>query len=268
MKVLRTNAKAQIAVLLFIFFLITLSHLPFSQTIYLLLLLLCVGFTVSADLLFGYLRIRKFFIPYAGIVTGLILTLIIDTGAVWYQILFIAASAMAIKNFFRISGRHVFNPAASGLLAGWFAFGLSPSWWGASLYSSNVFALPNILVYLGVLAFAYVSWYRLKRYYAVLSFLLVFAVGFELFSSAFSIASFVATITSVGMLFYAFIMLPEPMTSPVRRERQLLYGSTVAIISVVFVFVISKALTAQGIGVPDSSIIALLIGNFLFFRYR
>ncbi|MBI4080501.1 MAG: RnfABCDGE type electron transport complex subunit D [Candidatus Levybacteria bacterium] len=266
MKVLRTNAKAQIAILLFVFYLITLSHLPFNQAI--ALLLLCVGGTVLTDLLFGYIRVRKFFIPYAGIVTGLILTLIIDTGAAWYQILFIATAAMGIKNFLRISGRHVFNPAASGLLAGWFAFGLSPSWWGASPFSGSALTLPNILIYAGVLSFAFVSCFRLKRYYAILAFLLLSAIGAEFMAQTFSLQSLLASITSIGTLFYALVMLPEPMTSPVKKERQLMYAGLVAIVSTLLVFVVTPFLSQRGIALPNSSIIALLIGNLLFFKFR
>ncbi len=262
---LKNNPKIQFICLLFLFYVVTLFHLPLNLALQ--LLVLCVGFTVLADLLFTFLRRKTFFIPYSAVITGLILTLIIDPSASWFQILVISVAAMAIKNFIRISRRHIFNPVASGLAGGWVIFKLNPSWWGASLYTPGAITLPNTIVFLSLLALAFVSCYRYKRYNSVISFLISSAFLSILFSlSAFSVISILSTFAP-GNLFYAVVMVAEPMTSPINRKRQILYGFTVALIFVLLV-VFQKNISHLGFSNVDSSLIALLIGNLLFFNYR
>lgn len=260
---IKTHPKIQLIILLILFYCVSLLHvsLPLAFS----LLFTCVTFTVVADLVFTYIRQKTFFVPYAAIITGLILALIIDTSASWLQILVIAIAAMGIKNFFRIGGRHLLNPAASGLLVGWLVFGLQPSWWAATLYMPGAITLQNVLVLLSILAFALVSAYRLKRYNTVLSFLLVFTLLYLLITQ-FSLQAGLRLLLSPGNLFYAFVMVAEPMTSPVNRKRQLLYGSFVAVFNIVFVFLIQNAVLFPNF--PDTSLVALLIGNILFFKFR
>lgn len=249
--------------ILLLFFIVASSLIGLQIALF--LVITCVGFAFLLDIIFTYIRRREFFKPFAAIVTGLILALIIDPSASWYQIFVICAAAMAIKNFARIGNRHIFNPAASGLLAGWVLFGLNPSWWGATLHRGDIGMVLNLLVYLLLLAIAYVSCYKLGRYNTVISYILIYAVLFLFVTSSWSLQAFVKTIVSPGILFYALLMLPEPMTSPVNRRRQLMYGATIAIISAFLVYLTFKLGVTN---IPDSSIVALLIGNFLFFRFR
>lgn len=265
MKLLRNNVKLQIILFLITLFVITAAHLPISLAI--LLLILCVGSTVLSDLLFLTIRKQKLFIPYSGIITGFILTLIIDPSAEWWQIILTGVFAMAIKNFLRIKNRHIFNPAASGLLISWLLFGLNPSWWGASLYDTGKITLGNILVMLPILGLFFVSGYRLKRYVSIGSFLAVFAPLYG-FITASPLQSILATLVSPGNLFYAFLMLPEPMTSPIKKKRQLLYGAAVALLNGFFLFLFSSTLISPDFNVPDATIVSLLIGNLLFFKFR
>ncbi len=256
--------KFQVLLLLILLYGITIFHLPVITA--LLLLISCVGFTVGFDLLFAYIRRKKLFVPYAALVTGMILTLIIDPSANLVQIAVICAAAMAIKNFLRISNRHVLNPAASGLLVGWALFQLSPSWWSPTLYTPGAITLPNILVLVAVLLLAYVSGYRLKRYYTIITFLIAYTVLTIIFTQTISFSSLVGVILSPGTLFYTIVMLAEPMTSPVQKKRQILYGCIVTLLNVLFVFVVMRHFPT--ISFPDSSLVALLIGNVLFFKFR
>lgn len=254
--------KVEIIIILLLFFFVVTSVI--GLPIALFLLATCVGCAVVLDIVFTYERRKKFFKPFAAIVTGLILALIIDPSAAWYQILAICAAAMALKNFVRIGNRHIFNPAASGLVVGWVLFGLQPSWWGATLYSGDT-ALLNIVIYVLLAAIAYVSCYKLGRYNSVVSYIVVYTVLFTLITSSLSVSSLIQTMVSPGMLFYALLMLCEPMTSPVNKKRQLLYGSTVAGLNAIFLYV------SFGMGIsniPDASLLALLIGNLLFFKLR
>lgn len=253
--------KVQMIGVLLLLFSVVLSIINIPTSLY--LLLTCVGFSLVLDILFTFLRRRELFKPFAALVTGFILTLIIDPSASWYQILTICAAAMGIKNFVRFGNRHIFNPAASGLIVGWIVFGLSPSWWGATLFHGENELLFNILLYILLFAAAYVSCFRLRRGYSVGIYLLTYALLSIPLGS--SMQSVIQTIFSPGVLFYALVMLPEPMTSPVSRNRQLMYGGWVAALTVLGVYTVGKF---QSSSVPDFSLVALLIGNLLFFRYR
>lgn len=265
MKAVINNTKAQVAFVLLILFIVTINHLALPLPLY--LILLCLGSTVVSDLIFTFIRRGRLFIPFGAIVTGLILTLIIDPSALWWQILVIATSAMAIKNFLRIGSRHTFNPVASGLFVGWILFGLSPSWWGPSFYSGSWISIQNLLVFLSVIGVFYVSGYRLKRYYSMAAYLVILGVLSAVISASFSTASLFATLFSPGTLFYVFLMLPEPMTSPINKKRQMMYGATVAVLSTVLVYVFNST-NLSSFNTPDASIVSLLIGNLLFFKLR
>ncbi|MBI2443318.1 MAG: RnfABCDGE type electron transport complex subunit D [Candidatus Levybacteria bacterium] len=227
--------------------------------------LLCVGFCLAADIFFTYLRRRMLFFPRSALITGLILTLIIDPQATWYQIIVIAAAAILIKNFVRPFGKHIFNPAASGLFTGWVAFGLYPSWWAPSAFTlSSFFAIPNLLILIPILLIGYVSLYGYRRYvsaatYGAVYFFLLFFTNLST-----NLSTALGTILSFGTFFYAFLMLVEPMTSPVKKIRQALYGAFVAGCTIVLVYLQKTT----GMTLFDVSLIALLLGNLLFFRFR
>lgn len=265
-KLLKTNARLQIALLLLLFFLVTAAHLPLNLLLF--VLFFTFGSTLLFDLLFGYIRFKKLRVPYSAMVTGLILTLIIDPSAEWHQLLAIAAAAMAMKHFLRISGRHVFNPAASGLLIGWILFGLNPSWWGATLYNfGNMALLGNVGMYIAILGIIFVSAYRMKRYISVLSYLTASSF-FSMLIPTLSLTSFIFTFFGIGSLFFGGLMVPEPMTSPIKKSRQLLYGITIAVLNIAFVFLFAGSLFGADFNPPDGSIVALLIANALFFKFR
>lgn len=264
MRMLLKTPKVQIITILSLLYIVVASIITIPTALY--LLITCVGFCVLLDVVFTYARRRKYFTkPFAAVVTGLILTLIIDPAALWYQILIICGAAIGIKNFVRFGNRHILNPAASGLLIGWVFFGLNPSWWGATLYRGDNALVPNILIYLLLAGITYVSCYKIGRYVTVGSYILIYSILFLFVTSSYSVDAFVQTIVSPGMLFYALLMLPEPMTSPVSKMRQLYYGVIVAVLNAVFLYI---TFTTEIANFPDGSLLALLIGNILFFKLR
>ena len=230
-----------------------------------LLTIICLGSAIIADLLFTYLRRRVFFFPRSGIITGFILTLIIDTSAIWYQAVLISFAAMAIKNFIRPGGKHIFNPAASGLAVGWLLFGLQPSWWAPSPYNpTTLFSIPNIPLLIPLALIGYVSLYRYRRYFSVASYGIVYFVLLFTTQIATSIATAASSMINIGTLFYAFLMLVEPMTSPVKKNRQLLFGASVAVLTVALIHLQKTG----GFSLFDVTLTALLVSNLLFFRFR
>lgn len=230
--------------------------------------------TVLFDVFFTYIKSRQLFIPYAAIVTGLIIGLIIDPNATIFQVLVITSIAMATKNFLRLFDRHIFNPAASGLVLGGIILNLPVAWWGVSLQNIDQLNIVKTVAFLTIVLSAYVSILRFKRYKAILSFLIFYTVIIvipQLPNSTFSLNSLTQTILNPSILFFSLIMLPEPMTSPVNFKNQIFYGASVAILTYLLsIFFFSNTLTADffNILLIDPILIPLLIANLAFFKFR
>jgi len=259
--------KVQLTLILLIIFLSAL--ITGVSSAHISLLFICVGFTVFFDLLFIFLRRKRLFIPHAAIATGLIITLIVDPGISWYQISVISAFAMGTKNFLKISGRHIFNPAAIGLFIGGILFHQYVSWWGTSFqaFTSN-FSFQKLILFLILLLPVLISGIRQRRYTTILIFLASYTLLAHVFTYNFSIQSLIGRLLDPTVIFFATTMLPEPMTSPVNTKRQALYGFTVAFAFFILSYpVISKFLFMNNL-LPDLFIPALLLGNVLFFKYR
>lgn len=253
--------KIQLAFLLLLIVWSTLLQYPLSFVTSVLVLALCS--TVGSDLLFLYVRTRKLFIPDAAVVTGLILGLIVNPFMPWYGIFLISVIASASKHFIKISNRHVFNPAAIGLVVGNILLHDSVSWWGVSFQVLNLTPLHSIAFFV-LLAPIVVSGMRMKRLGSVGAFFLTYsALRFlQDHSSPF------ALLTNPAFIFFSVVMLPEPMTSPIRLWRQIVYGVFVATISIAFSYLpFSRSTLAMNL-LPDGLLPFLLIGNFVFFRFR
>jgi len=227
-----------------------------------------IAFTVGFDLLFIYIRKRKVFIPYAAIVTGLILSVTLTPTTPWYAIIILCGIAMATKNFIRIKNRHIFNPAAIGLVLGGIIFHQSVSWWGSSFQSIFTGHIGIVFLFIILLLPIYVSGYRMKRYYTIFSFFLVYIITSFFLTHGSTVQDFVAISSSSSLIFFTLIMLPEPMTSPVTKKRQILFGMLVAILTqIILLPMISHLLAPIGL-LPDPFLISLLISNAIFFTFR
>lgn len=249
--------KVQLSLLLVLVYLSALVKYPNTNTAY--ILLASSAFCILFDLVFAYLRKRRLFIPFAAITSGLIITLLADINSKWYEIALICAVAMASKNFLRISGKHLFNPAGFGLLAGGLLLGLPVSWWGVSFQSlpplrgPAVFSLQHLWPFLILISPALVSAYRMRRFVSILSFLVIYTT-LSVDPTAF---------LDPTVLFFSLVMLPEPMTSPVDYKRQAIYGVLIA--SVAHLLSINGFIAGF---LPDVLIPSLLLGNLLFFKFR
>lgn len=216
---------------------------------------------VAIDYLLTAVRHIPPFLFSAAMVSGLIIGLIFSRQLVWYEVLAAIALGVINKNFLRIGNRHIFNPAAFGVVTAGFIFHRSVSWWGASFqtYPLTFVALAALLI---LLSPGYVSMIRLQRFRITASFFLVYmlAVGCtQLFRHAFDLYTILLnTLLNPATLFFSVVMLPEPMTTPNTHTRQFLFGASVALISTATGFVGSFF-------IPDPLLVGLLISNALFF---
>ncbi len=219
---------------------------------------------VTACLAFDFLfwKIRKIppFMPSAALVTGLIIACLLTPNSAWYVTILTAAVAMAFKNFLRVGGRHIFNPASIGLFVTGILFQQPVSWWAASFQAFSL-DIKSLIFFIILLGPGLVSAYTMKRYRIILSFLLVYGL-ILLFRSGFNINPDTLKLAFLDptVLFFSLVMLPEPRTSPNQFKWQIIFGVSVAVLA----FLVPFLNTGSFILIPDPLIAALLIGNLIF----
>lgn len=258
--------KVQLTLFLILIYTTALIRFPTFASLYVLFTTLV--FTIFFDLLFTFIRRKTLFIPFAAIVTSLIIALLIDPAASWYQIGLISAIAMGSKNYIRISGRHIFNPAAMGLFLGGIILNLGVAWWGVSFQNISKLSIENLTFFFILLLPALVSAYRMRRSGSILSFIVLYAVLTSVSDLSLLPKSLLSTLLNPATLFFAIVMLPEPMTSPVNLKRQILYGTTVVLIILALSYPPVINLLSNHNLLPDLFTPALLLANLIFFRYR
>ena len=160
-------------------------------------------------------------------ITALILTLIITpvfsgTGSLLPAI-FSSIIAMASKYLIAIKKKHLFNPAAFSAVISFLVFNhVVASWW----IGNPIMALP-------VLAGGLLIVRKLRRFDLVLSFFLLYfsLTGLSALLRENDLVSFIRqTIIYSPTLFFAFVMLTEPMTTPPTKNRRMIYGGLTGII--------------------------------------
>jgi len=179
------------------------------------------------------------------LITGLILTLILTPSHKPVDLLVLAlagVAAMISKYILVISKWHIFNPAAFGAFISGVAFHHYASWW-----VGTKFITPVVFV-LGMLVLR-----KMKRFTMVITFELttLAAIAFYTYlnSSTAGIGHILwTTIVSTAFLFFGYIMLTEPFTSPRHFSNYMPYALIVG-----FLYGYNK------LGITPEE--ALLIGN-------
>jgi len=165
--------------------------------------------------------------PSGAVITALIVTMVLRAQEPWYVPTVTAVVAVLSKYVFRSHAANVFNPAALAIVIVFYVFHTSQSWWGAlpevtpilqaALIAGGVFItdrvnkMPLVLVFLGT-------------YY--LLFTITAYVG-----DPQHVAEVFRAPDLQAALYFAFIILTDPPTSPVKYRDQLIYGVIVAVIS-------------------------------------
>lgn len=238
MKYLNTP-KLQLALFLLIKIFVDLLY-DFSL-IYLVYFVLTISITVILEYIFLKIRKIKPFFLSSSIITGIVIALLNSPKNSWLETTFIICLAIASKHFIRIQNRHIFNPAAFGLFFGSLVFKTPIAWWSVPSVFFLLLFLPG-----------YVSIFRSKKTNIILSFFIIYNL------LTFSIIKRINFFDPV-IIFFTLVMLPEPMTSPNRPMRQILFGVVTAVITILLSYLTN---------VPDLLITSLLINNLLFFKFR
>jgi Na+-translocating ferredoxin:NAD+ oxidoreductase RnfD subunit len=172
-------------------------------------------------------RNRRWEFPSGAVLTGLFVAMILSPGEPWYVGALTSAAGVISKYLFRTRTANVFNPAALALVLAFYVFGSAQDWWGALpdlapvalvvLLGTGIFIadrvnkMPLVLVFLGC-------------YYALFT-----ATAF--LGDPGRVAEIFRSPDLHAALFFAFFILTDPPTSPVRYPQQLACGAIVAVVS-------------------------------------
>ena len=194
-------------------------------------LVVATGLSIGIDVAVSLLRRGAISFPDGALITGLMVGMILVPGAPMTAVLSATALAAASKHALRTPQSNLFNPAALGLLASLLLVPAGQSWWGA------LADLPTPFVAVLVVGGTVIAW-RVSKLPMVLAF-------FAAYFAAFTLAAIVvngpnASLAAVfrppfldAALFFGFLMLTDPGTSPNRLEDQLLFGAGTATVSAV-----------------------------------
>lgn len=213
-------------------------------------LLITIGFLLGVCWITNRLFAWTFGVPaniesvyISALILALIITPIQSLNDLWF-LAWAGILAMASKYILAIKGKHLFNPVAFAVAVTYFTINQSASWWIA-----NGTLLPLVLIG-GLLVVR-----KVGRFDMVLSFLattLTITWFTSLFSADGIIATLQKTILYTPLLFFAFIILTEPVTTPPTKKLRMIYGALVGILFVPQFHIGSFYLTPE---------VAVLIGN-------
>jgi Na+-translocating ferredoxin:NAD+ oxidoreductase RnfD subunit len=169
-------------------------------------------------------RRRGWEFPSGAVLTGLIVAMILSPQEPWYVAAATSALAIVSKYIFRTRAANVFNPAAFAIVATFYVFDTGQSWWGALPERSPV--AMALLVATGVFIADRVNKMPLVLTFMGCYYLLFTAAAFA--SDPRHVAEIFRTPDLQAVLFFAFFILTDPPTSPVKYRDQVVCGAIVA----------------------------------------
>lgn len=186
--------------------------------------------------------------PSGAVLTGLIVAMILTPQEPWYVAAATSAVAIASKYAARTRSANIFNPAALALVATFYVFNTGQSWWGA---------LPNTtpLALVVLLATGAFIVDRVNKVPLVLVFLFTYFGLFTLtsfLSNPGGVAELFRAPDLHAVLFFAFFILTDPPTSPVRYPDQIVCAVLVALASYA---------TFEWVGAAYYLLAGVLVGN-------
>lgn len=179
-------------------------------------------------------------------ITGFILTLIITPGAGLKFLIMAAILAQASKYILAYRGKHIFNPAAIAVVITFFTIQEGASWWIGSVYMLPLVIIGGFLIMR-----------KIQRFDLVLSFLGAALLTLAIVNSGNDLGLILRRILiDSSLLFFASVMIPEPMTSPPTRNLRIIYGALIG-------FLYSSGFTIGSVALSPE--MALVLGNIFSF---
>lgn len=235
-----------LVILLTGFLLSLFGVLPYNPGGIILSSLIIVGVALLCNFLFAWafdapINVES---PYiTGLILACIITPISDIHSlpilIWAPIL-----AMASKYIFAIGKKHLFNPAALAVAITALALNQSASWWVGTTWIAPVILIGGLLLVR-----------KLRRSDLVFSFFvaaLLTTAAFTVTKNGDLLKTVDVIVLQSSLLFFAFVMLTEPLTTPPTVRLQILYGALVGVLFAPQIHIGSVYSTPE---------LALLIGN-------
>ncbi len=223
--------------------------LPFTAAALLVSAAVLVGVSIALNPLLAKLAgVRTN--PESALITALILSLIIQptTSAVGLATTAVIAAAAILSKYVLIARNiHIFNPAAVGAVAGSLLLGTAASWW----VGTPIMVIPTVL--LGALLLR-----RIRRFTMVGVFIASAAAVLAIGTVGLNLHAEWQFLTSTSLIFFAIVMLTEPLTAPPERGL-LLYAGGAGLLY-----------TAPKLGLAPEEVLLIvnLLGFILFPRAR
>ena len=168
--------------------------------------------------------------PSGAVLTAAIVVMVLRAQEPLYVTTLTSVIAILSKYCFRSRGANIFNPAAIAIIASNYLFHTGESWWGAQ---SDTNGLAKLLM----IAAGVIVTNRVNKMPLVLTFLAAYFGLFSLMtygSDPLKVAEIFRTPDAEATLYFAFIILTDPPTSPVRYRDQMMCGALVAVVSYAF----------------------------------
>ena len=175
------------------------------------------------------LRIRKqvWEFPSGAVLTAMIVVMVLRAQEPWYIAATTSVAAVLSKYIFRSRSANVFNPAALAIVASFYVFHTGQSWWGA--LPETPLAAQVILI-----AGGFFIADRVNKMPLILSFLGSYFMLFSItafFGDPRRVAEIFRAPDLQAALFFAFIILTDPPTSPAKYPDQLRCGILAAVVT-------------------------------------
>lgn len=175
------------------------------------------------------LRVRKkvWEFPSGAVLTAMIVAMVLRAQEPWYVTSITSVAAVLSKYILRSRSANLFNPAALAIVASFYVFHTGQNWWGA---------LPEVppVAQLVLIAAGFFMADRVNKMPLVLAFLGAYYLLFT--ATAFlgdpaKAAEIFRTPDLQASLFFAFIILTDPPTSPTKYPDQLWCGIITALVA-------------------------------------
>lgn len=178
------------------------------------------------------LRLRKhaWEFPSGAILTAMIVSMVLRAQEPWYVVTITSVFAVVSKYLVRSRMANVFNPAALAVIVSFYVFHTGQSWWGA--LTELPLAVQAVLLAAGVFITDRVNKVPLVLAFLGTYFLLFTATSF--IGNPRWVAEIYRSPDVEAALFFAFIILTDPPTSPAKYPDQIVCGALVAVVSFAF----------------------------------
>ena len=224
--------KGLLLALLTVTTIVALANQPFDDAAPAVLIAMAVAALLDMGIIWVLRSEWEF--PSGALLTGLIIGVILRPQEPTSVVVAVSVIAIVSKHVLRTRWSNIFNPAALALVVSSFLFSTGQSWWGS---------MPD-LGPLGIIVLCAAGLFIADRINKLPLVVVFLGAYFALFTAAsflgkpVDVAEVFRTPDLQATLFFAFFMVDDPPTCPVRYEDQIPFGLIVAVASFVIFIVV------------------------------